>query len=363
MFIAIDVGRSSVKVAYTASSWRDVGSFVVTSQVATSFSNFAKPDSALVNSYSDDEVSQIEVKETQGDWNADLSNFFMFGKQARKQGSSASAFSEGTQFHKFGVAIILFVVSKVLREHGVWDKSLHPKLVDDQVSLAINLTYSNNESVSFYSKSLKGRHVIGLGEVVGGRVASVDVGFDIKDLYCFQQGYAAIFNFIGSPEFALVQGGKGVIVDVGRYTVDFSKVDELTLVGGFSMDYGTRHLITELQGLFSAGGIKLSLEEIELALADHSKTFSNVHGKFIKPWEVLQGLGSLDKYYGEIKIGVSNFVGEERVDYIILCGGGTYLIRDRFMQDFKATLLEVDYLMANAFGMLKMLSAGSYNET
>jgi len=359
MFIAIDVGRSSVKVAYAKSDFNQAKSFEISSLVATSFGSFAKPESALVNSYSDDEVSQIEIKETQGEWNKGLSNFFMFGKQARKQGSSASSFSEGTQFHKFGVAIILYVIAKVLNEYEVWDKSLNPKPVDDKVSLAINLTYSNSEAVSFYSKSLKGRHIIGLGVVVGGRVASRLVDFAIKDLYCFQQGYAAIFNFIGSSQFSLIQKGKGIIIDIGRYTVDFSKVDELTLVGGFSMDYGTRHLIQELQGLFSAGGIKLSLEEIELALADHSKTFSNVHGKFIKPWDVLQGLGSLEKYYNEIKIGINNFVGEERVDYMILCGGGSYLILDKFKQDFRAEVLGVDYLRANAFGMLKMLSAGS----
>jgi len=348
MLIAVDVGRSSVKVAYTSSTFDKAVSFEIPSLVATSYGSFAKPESALVNSYSDDEVSQIEVKETQGDWNKDISNFFMFGKQARKQGASASAFSEGSQFHKFGVAIILYLVAKALRS------SFGEGILD--VSLAINLTYSNNDAVSFYSNALKGKHTIGLGVVKDGRIISKDISFTIKDLFCFQQGYAAIFNFIGSPQFDFIQKGKGVIIDIGRYTVDFSKVDELTLIGGFSMDFGTRHLIQELQGLFAAGGIRLSLEEIELALADHTKSFSNVKGKFIKPWDTLQKLESLDKYYGEIKIGINNFVGEERVDYMILCGGGSHLILDRFNRDFKVQVLPVDYLRANVLGMLKMLS-------
>lgn len=358
MFIAVDVGRSSVKVAYTANSFDKAVSFEITSLVATSFGSFANPDSALVNSYSDDEISQIEIKDTQGDWNKDLSNFFMFGKQARKQGASASSFSEGSQFHKFGIAIILYVVAKILRDAGTWEKRPDGKLVDDKVSLAINLTYSNNDAVKFYAKALKGSHTIGLGTAHGGRVVSRDVTFSVVDLFCFQQGYAAVFNFIGSPQFSIIQNGKGVIIDIGRYTVDFSKVDELTLVSGYSMDFGTRHLIHELQGLFSAGGIKLSLEEIEQALADHSKSFSNVKGKLIKPWEVLQKLESLNKYYNEVKIGINNFVGEERVDYIIICGGGAFLILDRFKQDFKSELLSVDYLRANVLGMLKMLSVG-----
>ena len=344
MFIAIDVGRSSVKVAYTEKGFDKAVSFEIPSLVATSYGSFSKPDSALVNSYSDAEVSQIEVKETQSGWNKDFSNFFMFGKQAKKQGASVSGLSEGNQFHKFGVAMILYVVSKVITGS------------DTSVSLAINLTYSNSEAVSFYSSALKGKHKIGLGVVSNGRIVSRDVSFSIDNLYCFQQGYAAVFNFIDTKHFDLVQKGKGFIVDIGRYTVDFSKVDELTLVDGISLDYGTRHLIQELQGLFATGGIKLSLEEIELALTDHNKTFTNAKGKFIKPWEVLQKLESLDKYYNEIKIGVNNFIGEESIDYIVLCGGGSNLILNRFVQDFKVQLLPLDYLRANVLGMLKMLT-------
>lgn len=344
MLVAIDVGRSSVKVSYTDSTFDKAASFEIPSLVATSYGSFSRPESALVNSYSDSEVSQIEVKETQGGWNKDFFSFFMFGKQARKQGATVSSFSEGSQFHKFGVAIILYVLAKVMQKTG------------GSVSLAINLTYSNNDAVSFYSSALKGSHRIALGVVEDGQVAGKDVAFKVDDLYCFQQGYASIFNFIGSNEFPKIQSGRGVVIDVGRFTVDFSKIDEMTLTGGYSMDYGTRHLIAELQGKFAPAGIKLNPEEIEASFQDHSRSFSNVQGKYIKPWEVLQKLDSLDKYYQEIKIGLNNFIGEERVDYIILCGGGSYLIQDRFTQDFRIPILALDYLRANAYGMLKMLA-------
>ena len=343
--IAVDVGRSSVKVSYTYKDFDKAVSFEIPSLVATSYSSFSRPESALVNSYSDAEVSQIEVKETQGEWNKNFANFFMFGQQARKQGGSVSALSEGSQFHKFGVAIILYVIAKIVQEHG------------GNVSLAINLTYSNNEAVSFYSSALKGHHKIGLGVVKDGQITSKDVAFTVADLYCFQQGYASIFNYMDTKHFDLVQSGRGVIIDIGRYTIDFSKVEELTLVNGFSMDYGTRHLISELQSKFALGGIKLSVEEIEASFADHTKSFSNIHGKFIRPWEVLQKLDALDKYYQEIKIGLNNFVGEERIDYLILCGGGSNLIYDQFVKDFKVQILPVDYLRANCTGMLRLLTS------
>jgi len=85
MFVAVDVGRSSVKVSYTESTFDKAVCFEIPSLVATSYGSFSKPDSALVNSYADSEVSQIEIKETQGGWNKDFFSFFMFGKQARKQ--------------------------------------------------------------------------------------------------------------------------------------------------------------------------------------------------------------------------------------------------------------------------------------
>jgi len=346
LFIAVDVGRSSTKVSFTNKDSK-VEFFEIPSLVATSFGSFSRPDSALVNSYSDSEVSQIEIKSTQGGWNKDFADFFMFGRQAQKQGGSVSALSEGSQFHKFGVAMILFIIAKVLDQL---------KGFNYKVQLAINLTYSNNESVSFYSSALKGKHSVALGKVKDGRIVGETISFDIEDLYCFQQGYASIFNFIGTKDFNLVQNGRGVIVDIGRYTIDFSKVEELTLVDGRSVDYGTRHLISELLGEVSSSGIKLSIDEVERSFTDHSVFYSNVGGNKINPWDVLQKSEFLERYYKEIKISLNNFVGEERIDYIVLCGGGAFLIKDRFVKDFRIQILTLDYLRANVSGMLKMLS-------
>jgi hypothetical protein len=345
VFVAVDVGRSAVKVSYTTGDPKRAVYFEVPSLVATSFSGFSRPDSALVNTFSDADVSQIEVKETQGGWCKDFASFFMFGKQAQKQGGSVSAFSEGSQFHKFGVAVTLFVVSKVV-----------DAVKDDKVSLAVNFTYSNNDAVSFYSAVLKGKHKVALGKVKGSQVVGVDTSFTVVDMYCFQQGYASIFNFIGSPQFGVIQSGRGLVVDIGRYTVDFSMVDELTLVNGFSVDFGTSHLIDILLKDPALGGIRLRSQDIEASFINHDASFSTVSGKSVKPWGVLVSGGLLDGYYRELKIALNNFVGEERVDYLILCGGGAYLVKDRFVKDFKVQTMALDYLRANCSGMLKMMT-------
>ena len=346
MLIAVDVGRSSTKVSYFKEGDSKAESFEIPSLVATSFSSFSRPDSALVNSYSDAEVSQIEVKATQGGWNKDFADFFMFGKQAQKQGGAVSAFSEGSQFHKFGVAMILFVVAKV-----------SDSTRDAKISLAINLTYSNNEAVSFYSSALKGKHTVALGKVKGGRIVGDEISFTISDLYCFQQGYASVFNFINTEHFDLVQHGRGVIVDIGRFTVDFSKVEELTLVDGTSVDYGTRYLITRLlEEISQSSGVKLTVDEVERSFIQRKLGFSNLSGKQVCPWELLQKSSLLDEYYKAIKIALNNFVGEERIDYVILCGGGSHLIDSRFSKDYRIQILPLDYVRSNVSGMLKMLS-------
>ena len=345
IYVGVDVGRSSCKVAYTAGDPQKAAYFEVLSLVATSFNGFSRHDGALVNSFADADISQIEVKETQGSWNKGFADFFMFGKQAQKQGGSVSAFSEGSQFHKFGVAMILYTVARVV-----------DVLRDDKVSLAINFTYSNNDAVSFYSGALKGRHKVSLGKAKGVRLVGEDVVFTISDLYCFQQGYASVFNFIGTKEFGLIQSGRGVVVDIGRYTVDLSRVEDLTLVDGRSINYGTRHLISELQSMIAVFGLKLSAEEIERSFVEHDVSYSNAEGKVVKPWSSLANGDLLDRYYAEIKVALSSFVGEERFDYMILCGGGSYLVRSRLERDFRLKTLVLDYLRANVSGMLRMMT-------
>jgi hypothetical protein len=53
---------------------------------------------------------------------------------------------------------------------------------------------------------------------------------------------------------------------------------------------------------------------------------------------------------------VNNFAGEDRTDYLILCGGGAFLIHDFVVKDFKVPLLELDYVRANVKGMLAMMT-------
>jgi hypothetical protein len=352
--VAVDVGRSSVKVAYTNGA-SGPEFFEIPSIMATSYSSFSNPNSSLVNSYLDREMYQVGVKETRGEWNKDFASFFMFGKQAQKQGGFHDSFSEGPQFHKFGVAVVLYAVARAVWTYEPVVRGIGFPVPCSDVAVAIDLTYSNNETVAFYSSALKGKHKVSLGRVVKGRVRDQDVSFNIVDLYCFQQGYASVFNFIGRKEFDIVSKGRGVVIDIGRFTVDLSRVEDLTLVGGKSVEFGTRVIVDSLQSAVAKDGVKLELDEIEDSFRNHDRVFANISGKSVKPWRVLVEGDFLWNYYTDVKMAVGNFVGEDRIDYIVLCGGGSYFIHDFFVKDFKVPLLSVDYVMANVTGMLAMM--------
>jgi hypothetical protein len=354
IFVSVDVGRSLVKVAYSDGTG-EPEFFDIPSLVATSYSSFSNPNGSMVNSYLDQEMFQVEIKETQGGWNDDFASFFIFGKQAQKQGGVLVSFSEGSQFHKFGVAVTLYAVARAVAKLAPRIRSLGVAATSP-VALSINLTYSNNDAVSFYSKALKGKHKVTLGVPRKGSISTDLVEFTVGELFCFQQGYASIFNFIGRKEFGVISKGRGLILDVGRYTVDFSLVEELTLVRGKSDNFGTRSLVEKLRGLIALQGVKLEMDEVESSFVDREKVFSNITGKKVFPWRLLQEGDLLKGYYGDIKIALNNFIGEERIDYIILCGGGSHLIYDFFIKDFRIPLLSLDYVRANVTGMLKMMT-------
>jgi hypothetical protein len=353
--VAVDVGRSSVKVAYTDGKSGSVF-FEIPSVVATAYSSFASPDSSIVNSYLEQDMLQVEVKETQGGWTEDFASFFMFGKQAQKQGGLQVFFSEGAQFHKFGVAVVLYSVARAVRQFGVVSRGLGVAEPCHNVAVSIDLTYSNNETVSFYSSALKGKHKVSLGVPSKGKIANQDFSFNVVDLYCFQQGYASVFNFIGKKEFDVVSRGRGVVVDIGRFTVDLSRVEELTLVGGKSVPFGSRVIVEALQSDIAKDGLKLELDEIEGSFTDHAKAFTNISGKSVQPWKMLEDSGRLQNFYGDIKMAINNFVGEDRTDYLILCGGGAFLVHGFVKKDFKVPILELDYVRANVKGMLAMMT-------
>jgi hypothetical protein len=115
-------------------------------------------------------------------------------------------------------------------------------------------------------------------------------------------------------------------------------------------------VVESLQADIARDGIQLELDEIESSFLNHDRVFANIAGKSVRPWKLLAEGGKLQAYYSDIKMALNNFVGAERIDYMVLCGGGAHLVRDFVVKDFKVQLLELDYVRANVQGMLAMMA-------
>ena len=353
--VSVDIGRSSVKAS--ACFGKDEVSLEVPSVVATSLGPLAQSDT--VNSISDHDIAKVVVNSTQGDLMEGLPNLFLFGRHAIKQGASPSAFSEGVVFHRFSVAAILWATAWF--QHHFKVEGAVP------VHLAINLTYLNNEASTLYSSSLKGAHAVALGVPAAGRVTEVTVAVNIAKLFCFQQGYAGLFCFLKDSKFKTLQKQKGLCVDIGRRTVDFSIVEELTLNRGSSAVLGTSILIDGVrQAVSKTHGLTLTEQEVERSFTDPAYTVRGLAAKGgVKPWDVANAVseGSDVSMYGDlyakIKVAIMNFAGTDNLEYIFLCGGGALLYQGLFAKDFKVPILLSEFpLRSNTQGMLQFISMG-----
>ena len=352
--VSVDIGRSSVKASAT---WgKDTLSLEVPTVVSTSLGTLAQ--SNTVNSISDQDIAKVVVNSTQGDWMDGLPNLFLFGKHALKQGASPSAFSEGLIFHRFSVAAILWAVA--------WFQNHFKAEGDAPVHLAINLTYLNNEAAALYSSALKGRHEVALGSPVSGRIEDIPITINIVKLFCFQQGYAGLFCFLKDGRFKTLQKQKGLCVDIGRRTVDFSIVEELTLSRGSSAVLGTSILIDGIrQAVSKSHGLTLTEQEVERSFLDTSYETQGLTAKGgVKPWDVATqavdgGESMYADLYAKIKVAIMNFAGTDSLEYIFLCGGGALLYRELFAKDFKVPILLSEFpLRSNTQGMLQFISMG-----
>jgi hypothetical protein len=342
-FVSVDVGRSSIKSLATGQK----DCHIIPSVVATDFGSFSGQDNSIMNMSLEKDIAQMEVVTTQGDWNKGLSKLFLFGEHALLSGSNNQMeFTEGAMFHKFSVASILYCCARYAYLSG-----------KNEIHLAINLTFSNNQFASFYSASLKGAHQVMLSiPGNGGGAKKEKVSFSIKSLHCFQQGYASVFNFLGVQKYSsVIENGVGAVIDIGRYTVDLSYVDKLTLVRGESKNTGTNSLVHSLVAEAAKAGFNLSPFQIEQSFLDRTKFFRNLQGHIFKPSDIMVKNGLLKKYYAQINLNLNNFLGDGALDYIVLCGGGAYLIKSMFVGDFKVPVLPISYVDSNCRGMLRFL--------
>jgi len=346
VLVSLDVGRSSVKGQFFERSYvgGDTG-LVFPSYVTYSMSGFASGGSGFVSTYARDEFYRLDLRDTASElMKLSANRMFIFGSQAPVLGGGASIpFGDGETYHKLSQAVALYVCGYAISLAGVGE-------VGD-VMLAVDLTYSNQGHVGSYSGVLKREHVVDVQSPLG---RSEGVRFRVSKLFVFSQGYAALFNLIGTAEFKRLKSTRGLVIDVGRKTVDFTLVDKLVVARGYSVDLGLHSVLEQVLGECQARGLSLTLGDIEVALKEPKRSFSSLGGASIRPAELLESF--LGSYVGAVRSAADSFLGGEAIGWVALVGGGVYHVQKHFSKLGVPVLdLSCDPVMANCSGMLSFL--------
>ena len=337
IFVSIDVGRSSVKATAKCGNKTDTLSFP--SIFSDSWSTFSDKDNKFVTTsfrtnkhcFSLDEKYRDEFFPHQ---------VYLFGETAEELGHSPNTFKESDSFHKFSVYATTYVVAYFCN-----------KFRDYEVSAAVNLTFTNVHAQEFYSKALKKTFYLRLWD------EGTPLKFTIQELFCFQQGYAAIFNFLNTPQFSELMDTTTLIVDIGKHTSDLSLVKSFTLVDGTSINIGTSQAIQKIKQYCSSVA-ELTDFQIEVALQKPSTFYQSIKGEKILPSEVAVKYEVFEKVYKDIYSRIIDFVDRQSIHHLYLVGGGSNMFSKQFEKDFKLPKLPSEGIYSNAKGMLKFITSG-----
>ena len=346
--VAVDVGRSSIKAVADGFEGMNLPSVVAFGKNA-----YADGDSNMANLSVCDIVHECTISD------GELQGTYLFGETAELRGDRVHDLTEGETFHKVSAAAILYMVAY----YGYQKSKGYKVPIQTNIELGINLTFDNHHNADFYKKVLQDKHSVRLTVVEDGAEIEKVVTFDLRNIYCFYQGYAALFAEVFKegfdPENLPYSNDNVLIVDIGRRTVDLALLNEFQLKEGESRDLGTQKMYLKLQKEVRARGLKITLPKLE-KMHREGRSAKTLTGKVVTPIEISREIKLVDWFYSALHQAVLDFVGEQSVEHVLLCGGGANIVEKRFRAKFPSVIAPASedpehYLYANAEGMLSFI--------
>ncbi len=336
--ISVDIGRSSVKAAWSLNKTTK-GTLEFPLVVAKGKKFLSENTTSFSMEEETFEMFVYEDKSTPTQ--------YLFGNSASLHGRNVkSDFSETQVFHEYAVHATLFCVGKILAK-DCFKKSKSPH----EVVLSINLTFDNIQSSSFYSEKIKKVHSLNIIEFGN----KIPVKFSVKELYCFQQGYASIFNFLGKKNESTIFSNTGLAIDIGRHTLDISIVSNGSLFSGTSLPIGTHQLIDTIKIDSKAKGLSLTSSDIEKSFIDPKVVFRSLKSEPYYPYKTFEE--KIPNYFRMVTEEILSFVGGKEISWIIVVGGFTPYLKKHLEKEFSSipySLVE-NPRFANCLGMVKFL--------
>jgi len=227
---------------------------------------------------------------------------------------------------------------------------------EKEVVVGFNLTFDNFYLKDKVREQLEGAHEVELLDLQG-RVLARKV-FTVSKVGIVYQGWSALMDKLLDAhgkiraEFEALQGMDGVIIDIGRKTLDVVAVKKLRPFHGSTHNIGTVALLRAAQEvLMSEYHIKKSIVELEeRLLTGQLITLKSLRGVSVE--EDLFPL-AIEKMEPVIRQAVIEELGETTPDYVFLVGGGSVFYKTIIEQIFPYTIVVDNPVFANAVGLYR----------
>jgi len=319
--IAVDVGRSSVKIMTKA------GELSFPFLVATK-------RSLTADYYAPGEKIQK--------WAEVNGEEFFFGEEATLLGETVIQHTEGDAFREMSVKATVFAVAYAMLSA----KTFYPK-----ANVALNLTFDNHYQKEMYSKALKGKHKVHFMR------EDQTVEFSIERVFVLYQGYSGLLSVAMDTAFKVKQDymeGEGVVIDVGRQTIDFLFVDRMVVKKGISKDFGTFKVYDRVADLLKKKyDIVKEAYEIEEYITRGKAINQLDTGVKVQVQPLVKD--AVAHYFGDVTTHFSSFLSKETPDYLLLLGGGALIYGPFFQAKYKLVEIPENPQFSNAAGMLRFL--------
>jgi len=320
--IAVDVGRSSVKIAFLNRTMSFP--FLVATKKAATADYFVS-------------TSAIRKVAT-----VDGAPYF-FGEDATLFGDSVIQYTEGDIFREASVAVTLFSIAYAMYEGD----AEQPK-----VNLAINLTFDNFYQKEAYAKALKGKHSVKF------TVEDETFDFFVDRVFVLYQGFSGLISTAMDDAFHVNKNflpTEGVVIDVGRQTIDFLYIERFVVKHGSSKDFGTFKIYEKAVDLLKREhSIIKEPYEIEELLST-GKAITPLHGGDKVHVEPLIKK-AVAFYFSDVQLHFETFLSKKNPDYILLLGGGAIVYGPFFKEKYKIVEIPAEPQFSNSRGMLKFLA-------
>lgn len=319
--VAIDTGRSSVKVVFLG------GKFLFPFTFSRS-----KTVEAESNVLFNKDVSHYATIDGET---------YLFGKTARLTGDHVFENTEGEQFKEVATKATLYGIARAL-------DSL--KLSNVLVEPAINLTFNNFFMKKEYQTSLLGNHEVFLLQ------EDRKIQFKIERVAVLYQGYSGLLDIAMDKNYSVLpeyRESSGLVVDIGRRTVDFLSAEEMSVKNGHSVELGTHKVFERaIEILKKDHSVVKELYEVE-GLSISRKKIRKLDGTVVDVEKIIDV--AVDSFTQDLFFAMRSFFEKKTPDYLVMFGGGSFLFENAFKKMYPVVRIPQDTIFTNANGLFKFL--------